>query len=589
MVRVLVVSATLALALGAVVSSQAPQPGAPTPGQPTQPGQQTPTRMPARPLRPGEAPPKGTAIIRGMVVAADTGAPLRRVQVRAMSPETRGGGVTSTGQDGRFEIKDLPAGRYSVSASKGAFVTIQYGQRRPSEPGTPIDLADGQIAEKVTFSLSRGAVIAGRIVDESGEAMSGVNVQAMRYAFVAGSRRLTPAGGVGDRTDDQGAYRLYGLAPGDYYVSATSGFGAGNMVLNMGTAVTNTEADGYAPTYYPGTPNVAEAQRVSLKLGQENTNIHFTLNPTRLAQVRGRVLNSRGEPGRGMVMILPAEFNGMVMMGPNATSMIAPDGSFALASVAAGRYNLSVRPMGALGAAEEFATLPITMASDDLDNVMLTTAVGATARGRIQTDDGSPPPFRPDDVQLFAQTAEPMMMTIGGGPPKINADYTFEMTSLFDRRMVRGAIQNPTGWYLKAVFLEGEDVTDSGVEFTPGRSYDGLEVVFTQKTTELSGLVTDSRGRPVVDASVVVFPVNRERWGFQSRYLRTARPDTQGRYNIKSLPPGEDYLIIAVQNLEQGQGGDPDFLSRAREEAKPLGLNEGETKAMDVRLSTLAP
>jgi hypothetical protein len=229
------------------------------------------------------------------------------------------------------------------------------------------------------------------------------------------------------------------------------------------------------------------------------------------------------------------------------------------------------------------------MASDDLDNVMLTTAVGATARGRIQTDDGSPPPFRPDDVQLFAQTAEPMMMTIGGGPPKINADYTFEMTSLFDRRMVRGAIQNPTGWYLKAVFLEGEDVTDSGVEFTPGRSYDGLEVVFTQKTTELSGLVTDSRGRPVVDASVVVFPVNRERWGFQSRYLRTARPDTQGRYNIKSLPPGEDYLIIAVQNLEQGQGGDPDFLSRAREEAKPLGLNEGETKAMDVRLSTLAP
>ena len=290
MVRVLVVSVTLTLGLGAVLAGQAPQPGAPAPGQPTQPSQQTPQRMPARPGRPGEAPPKGTAIIRGMVVAADTGTPLRRVQVRALSPETRGGGVTSSGADGRFEIKDLPAGRYTVSASKGAFVTIQYGQKRPSEPGTPIELADGQIAEKVNFSLSRGAVIAGRIVDESGEAMSGVNVQAMRYAFVAGARRLTPAGGIGDRTDDQGAYRLYGLAPGDYYVSATSGFGAGNMVLNMGTTVTNTEADGYAPTYYPGTPNIVEAQRVSLRLGQENANIHFMLNPTRLAQVRGRVV-----------------------------------------------------------------------------------------------------------------------------------------------------------------------------------------------------------------------------------------------------------------------------------------------------------
>jgi Carboxypeptidase regulatory-like domain len=585
--RVAVFSVVLALALTVGLSSQAPQPGAPTPGQPAQTGQQTPTRMPARPLRPGEAPPKGTAIIRGMVVAADTGAPLRRVQVRATSPESRAGGVTSTGQDGRFEIKDLPAGRYTISASKGAFVNIQYGQKRPGEPGTPIELADGQLAERVNFSLYRGSVIAGRIVDESGEPMTGVNVTAMRYAFLAGSRRLTPAGSM-DRTDDQGAYRLYGLAPGDYYVSATGGFGAGNIVMNGGV-MSNTETDGYAPTYYPGTPNIAEAQRVLLKTGQELTSIHFTLNPTRLAQVRGRALNSRGEPARGMVMIMPADANGFFSMGPNSTSMMGADGSFQLANVAPGRYNLNVRPMGMADTNTEYATLPITVASEDLDNVMLTTAVGATARGSVLTDDGTAAPFRPDDVQLFATTLEPMMMSIGGGPPKLNADYTFELAALFDRRVIRGSIPNPGGWYLKAVFLEGEDVTDNGVEFTPGRNYDGFQVVFTQKTTELSGLVTDSRGRPVVDASVVVFPANREHWGFQSRYLRTVRPDTQGRYSIKSLPPGDDYLIIAVQNLEQGQGGDSDFLSRAREEAKSLGLNEGEKKAMDVRLSTLQP
>lgn len=587
MFRLVTLSLALAIGLTTLVSSQAPQPGAPAPGQPTQGTAQAPSRMPPRTLRPGEAPPKGTAIIRGIVVAADTGTPLRRVQVRAMAPEARGGGVTSTGADGRFEIKDLPAGRYSITAAKGAFVSIQYGQRRTGEPGTPIELADAQIAEKVNFSLSRGSVIAGRIVDESGDAMSGVNVRPMRYAFMAGSRRLMPTG-VSDRTDDQGAYRLYGLAPGDYYVSATSGFGAGNFAVN-GAAMSNTEADGYAPTYYPGTPNIAEAQRVTLKTGQEITSVHFMLNPTRLAKVGGRALNSRGEPARAMVMLLPTDMAGEMFMGPNSNSMTGPDGSFQLANVAPGRYNINVRPMGMPGGDSEFAMLPVTVGSDDIDNVMLTTAVGAVARGVVRTDDGTAPSFRSDEVQLFAGTLEPMTMAIGGGPPKVNSDFSFEMTGLFDRRLLRGSIQGQIGWYLKAVYLDGEDVTDSGVEFTPGRTYDGLQVVFTQKATELSGLVTDSRGRPVVDATVVVFAANRERWSFQSRYLRTARPDTEGRYNIKTLPPGEDYMIIVVQNLENGQGGDPEFLTRAREEAKSFTINEGEKKAIDVKLSTLVP
>ena len=93
----------------------------------------------------------------------------------------------------------------------------------------------------------------------------------------------------------------------------------------------------------------------------------------------------------------------------------------------------------------------------------------------------------------------------------------------------------------------------------------------------------------MLDTTVVVFPADRERWTYQSRYIRTARPDTNGRYNIRMLPPGDDYLIIAVQNLEQGQANDPEFLVRAREEARPLTLTEGETKAVDVNISAMVP
>ena len=91
------------------------------------------------------------------------------------------------------------------------------------------------------------------------------------------------------------------------------------------------------------------------------------------------------------------------------------------------------------------------------------------------------------------------------------------------------------------------------------------------------------------DATVVIFPANKDLWTYSSRYMRSARPDTNGRYNFKSLPPHDDYLVIVVQNLESGQGADPDFLTRARDEAKTLSLAEGETKAVDLKLSKLVP
>lgn len=584
----------LALAITTTLSAQAPQPGAPAP--PSQPGQVAPgqpapgqpERMPARPLRPGESPPKGTAVLRGRVTSAVTGGPLRRAQVRAMSMEARGGGVTSTDAEGNFEIKELPAGRYNITATKGGFVTGQFGQRRAGDPGTPIELVDGQTADKVNFTLSRGGVISGRILDDGGDPVSGTQVSAMRFQFMAGTRRLVPGGGEGstDRTDDQGGFRLFGLPPGDYFVSASNRQG-----MLMQADVNNTEADGFAPTYYPGTPSVGEAARIPLKAGQEMSGANFALVVARMARLRGRALNSRGEPvGRSILMLTPADpmmnMNFSVNMN---TAMVGPDGSFQFANVAPGRYNLNVRPMGMPGANEEFAVLPVTVGNEDIDNLMVTTTLGATAKGLVTTDDGTAPPFRPQQVQIFAQPAEMTMNTIGGGPTRVNDDFTFELVALFDRRLLRASVDQTQGWYLKSVLYDGEDVTDKGIEFTPGRAYEGIELVFTQKTTDLSGLVTDDRNRPVLDATVVVFPANRELWTFQSRYLRTARPDTNGRYNIKSLPPSDDYLIIVVQNLESGQGADPEFLARAREEAKPVTLAEGETKAVDAKLSKLVP
>ena len=243
---------------------------------------------------------RGTSVIRGSIVAADTGTPIRRAQVR-ISGQAVPSRLATTDAQGRFEIKDLPAGRYTISAQKGGFVSLQYGQRRPSESGTPIDLGDGQTLDKLVIGLPRGSVITGRITDEFGEPVANAQVTALRYGYAAGAKRLMPGGGQNSRdtTDDQGLFRLFGLSPGEYVVSAA---------LRAGGEVTDPagEATGYPPTYYPGTANVSEAQRVTVALGQEQNSVSFGLIATKLVRVTGAVIDSQGAPVRSAMVMLAA-------------------------------------------------------------------------------------------------------------------------------------------------------------------------------------------------------------------------------------------------------------------------------------------
>jgi hypothetical protein len=146
-------------------------------------------------------------------------------------------------------------------------------------------------------------------------------------------------------------------------------------------------------------------------------------------------------------------------------------------------------------------------------------------------------------------------------------------------------VNAPQGWSLKSVLLNGQDVTDVPLELPPGQTVSGMEIVITERATDLSGRVTDARSQPVTDVTVVIFPADEEKWMYQSRFIRAARPDQDGRYQIGGLPPSDDYLAIAVQGVEDGQAGDPEFLATIREHAVKLSLGEGETRALDLRFA----
>jgi hypothetical protein len=144
----------------------------------------------------------------------------------------------------------------------------------------------------------------------------------------------------------------------------------------------------------------------------------------------------------------------------------------------------------------------------------------------------------------------------------------------------------PQGWTLKAVMLNGQDITDEPLDVAPGQTVTGLRVVLTERSTDVNGRVSDPRNNPVTDATVVIFPADEDKWGYQTRFIRAARPDQDGRFTIGGLPPFERYLAIAVQGLEDGQAGDPEFLATVRDRAASFALDEGETKTLDLRLGS---
>src|SRR5262249_47199050 len=203
---------------------------------------------------------------------------------------------------------ELAAGSYVVSAAKAGFVDGVYGQRRPLQPGTPVVLADAQSAANIDVRIMRGGVITGRLGDEDGEPLPRALVSVQRYQYVRGERQLTTAGS--DQTDDRGQYRVFGLPPGEYYVSASAaglggligrglqlalGAGAGrggrggpNALPAFGVP-DQAEQTGYAPSYYPGVVSAAEAGKVTLAPGQEVAGIDFQIQLVPLAKVTGIV------------------------------------------------------------------------------------------------------------------------------------------------------------------------------------------------------------------------------------------------------------------------------------------------------------
>lgn len=566
------------------LSAQAPTSGVqiPRPGTPT--GTRAPGMPPPRDDRGGAE--SGTASLRGRVVAAQTGLPLRRAQVIVTSPERQLRKTATTDGEGRYEFVELPSGRFSISALKAGYVTLQYGQRRPSEPGTPVSVADGERVERIDFALQSGSVITVRVTDDFNEPLAGAQIQVQRFQYGQdGQRRLTtaPAGpSFMNVTDDRGEFRAYGLMPGEYVVSA--------VVRNIGVATapgpleTN---DGFAPTYYPGTVSTAEAQTISVGVGEERS-VQFAMVAARLARISGTVFNSEGRPAVGaMLSVVTRQGGGGSTTGGGA---VTADGSFTITGVSPGEHSIDVRPRPGPGeTGGEVASVPITVSGTDITGLRIVTSKGPTVRGRVVFEGTSPRSntATPTPLRVMAMPADPNSRTMFfGGDPRVNG--VVDENGNFELALSTGPVffivSTPPSWVVKSITLDGNDITNEPFDATGKQAVSGLVLRLTDKLTQISGRVNDGRGQLVRDYVVVIQPVEQKDPLVASRLTRTARPDTNGRFETRGMRPGR-YLATAIETLEQGRQFSPEFREQLRRGAREFSVREGETVALDLTLT----
>jgi Carboxypeptidase regulatory-like domain len=541
---------------------------------------------PSRPARDTPAAAAGgTAVVRGRVVDAATGRGLSRVQVRANTntsgpPPVPYPWAATTDGDGRYEIKGIPAGTYTIAATKQNYVRDAYGAERVEGPGKRMTLTDGQVLEKIDFRLTRAGVITGKVVDEFGDPVSDVQVMPMRYQYVQGSRRLMPAGRQG-QTNDIGEYRVYGLSPGQYYVSATL------RNFNMGGPEPDPDRSGYAPTFFPGSVNVAEAQRLTISPGQTASSINLTLLPIQTARVSGIALDAQGRPLAGA--FVNAMLQTLGFAGPSGRpSQTAPDGTFTISGLPPGDYTLRANVMGS----QDSAMAAVRVDGSDVTGVQIVAAPPSTIRGRVAFTESatSAAPPRPTAFDIGAVRDWALGQQVRS-PAKIKDDGTFEITLQPGRVLIRGAM-GPQGnagaagaspWRLNRVIVGDIDVGDTGIDVPVNGAIDNVIVEMTNRSNEVSGRVTDAEGKIVRDCFVVVFAQDPAHWTVQTRFLSVARPGLDDLFHARLL--AGDYYAIAMSDVESGAWTDPEFLSLAREHATRFSIADGEKKTIDLALS----
>jgi hypothetical protein len=451
---------------------------------------------------------------------------------------------------------------------------------RPPRPRT-IEVHDGELIENANVTLARSLAIDGRVVDEFGDPLSGMEV----YAVDADTSQRV-YGGIPGQTvsDDRGVFRLFGLSPGKYVVCTNPRFFNAPRV---------NVSQRYVKTCFPSAASESEGQP-TLVTTTDAGGLEIRVQRGRAFTVTGSAFDSSGAPlQRGQINLVKIEKNNTSSFGVE----VPGDGQFVAKGLTPGDYAIRAEIGSRFNPEDkrerEVGYLPFRVDDTDLTLTVVTSKTTKIAGHVVFAETVTTRPTGPMRVMTRPDSSSPGMMMFG--PPAtadVKEDLTFELSGLYGPQIL-SLMNAPRDWLVKSVRYNGRDITDVATEFKNSSDPRAVEIVLTSRGAVIAGRVIaeavatqTAAGQPALpeEFRVMLISADPARWKPATAFSGggTTKPD--GSFRVGPVRPGE-YLIVAIglDDLPRGPF-DAATIERLAKVAERVTLLEDDRREMELRV-----
>jgi len=402
----------------------------------------------------------------------------------------------------------------------------------------------------------------------------------MKSMYVRGKRQVRPMSGV--TSDDQGDYKISGLAPGRYYLGVTYRqrlFSPGDV--QVARPKPGEPEMGYVTTYFAGSTDSASATPLEVLVGQDAAGINVRLKKAEVYRVKGSIAGSVPDVPvtRIRVSLMPRDTS-RVFMFDSGTS-VAKDGSFELTGLRPGSYDLMA--MKAEGMGQTLARQPLELGKQNIEGVTLTLQPPAEMHGSVRIDSsqsGSTAPASIVGTRISLTASDDALLMYNYPSASVKDDGTFVLPNVVNGKYQVNVFSMPDGLYLKSAKFGDQEAANGAFEFS---GQGNLELVLRAGAGQITGSVQNEKQLPAIGSTVTLIPDPPQ--PERTDLYKMVMTDQGGAFTFKNVPPGR-YRVYAWSDLESGAQFDPEFMKPHESHGEKVTV-EDNAAAVQVQLKML--